>query len=308
MIRAAAAALLLPGVLAAAPARAEEAAAPLVVCLEENLPPLSLRKGEGAEGFDVLVARRVAALLGRPLGVQWFETEADPDSRPDREANALLSDGRCQLVGGFLLSARSLGRTAERSKLPDFAGARQEDRRRWVALGTLAPAEAYRATALGVVLGPRLAGQPLRHLAELQGARIGVEERTLADAILTTYRGGMLVGQVAHVAAGPALFEGLARGDTDAVLVEVHRWDAWQARHPGQGLVLSGYRHPIGFNFGFVGLGRDAALLAEVSGAVGRMLREGEMPELARQAGLTYVAPRPPGVSPPVTRAALQDD
>jgi ABC-type amino acid transport substrate-binding protein len=306
--RAAALLALLFGYAGTAPAQGTGPAAPLAVCLEENLPPLSVRKGREAAGFDVAVARRVAELLGRPLAVQWFETRADPDSHPDREVNALLSDGRCQLVGGFPLSARSLTRTAERSKLPDFAGARPEDRRRWVGLGTLAPTRAYRSTALGVVLSPRLAGLPLRHLAELKDMRLGVEERTLADAILTSYRNGMLIEQVSHVTAGPALFERLERGEVDAVLVEVHRWDAWRALHPASGLTLAAYRHPVGFNLGFVGLEAEAPLLAEVNGALERMRQGGELAELARQAGVTPVELRSPDISPPITRAALLED
>ena len=283
--------------------------APLTVCLDAEVPPLSVRRGPEGSGFDLEVARRVAALLGRTLAVQWFETEADPDSYPDRQANALLSDGRCDLVGGYQLSARGLGKpVAEKSRLPDFAGARPEDRRRWVALGTLVPSRAYRSAALGVVLGPARAGLAFDHLAELQGIRLGVEERTLADAILTAYRGGALLDQVTHVVAGKALFERLEAGDYDAVLVEIQRWDAWAARHPGNRLTLAGYRHPIGFNFGFVGLATQAPLLEAVNGALATLREGGELPALAQRSGLTYAAPRTPEITPPIAAAALRDD
>lgn len=304
-----AALVLVSGSTGVASAQGVASAAPLTVCLNEDIPPLSMRKGREASGFDVEVARRVAELLGRPLAVQWFESEPDPDSYPDREVNALLSDGRCQLVGGYPLSARTVGKPmAERSRLPDFAGAKPEDRRRWVTLGTLAPTLAYRSAALGVVLAPALSSKTLRHLADLQGIRLGVEEHTLADAILTAYRDGILFDQVTHVAAGNAVFERLERGEFDAALVEVQRYDAFRARHPTTALVLSSYRHPVGFNLGFVGLARDAALLAEVNGAIERLRNDKELPALARKAGLTYFEPRPPEVSPPITRAALRDD
>ncbi|MFZ4407864.1 MAG: substrate-binding periplasmic protein [Paracraurococcus sp.] len=302
----------LPGALLAAALAlgpAAQAAEPLGICLEENVPPLSLKRGREATGFDAEVARRVAEQLGRPLRVQWYETKADADSYPDRQVNALLSDGRCDLVGGYPLSARGLGAPpAERAKLPDFAGARPEDRRRWVTLGTLAPSRAYRSAAFGVVLGPARAGLGFRHLDELKGLRLGVEERTLADAILTAYRGGVLLDQVTHVTAGQALFDRLAAGDYDAVLVEIQRWDAWAAGHPDSGLSLAGYRHPIGFNFGFVGLAAAAPLLAAVSDALATLREAGELPALAQRAGLTYAPPRVPEISPPVTIAGLRDD
>ncbi|MFC7475153.1 substrate-binding periplasmic protein [Dankookia sp. GCM10030260] len=298
-------ALALGGPVAAQPAPAT----PLTVCLDAEVPPLSVRQGQDGGGFDVEVARRVAALLGRPLAVQWFETKADPDSFPDREANALLSDGRCQLVGGYPLTARTIGKPlSERSRLPGFAGARPEDRRRWVNIGTLVPSAAYRAASLGVVLGPAQSGLQFRHLAELQGLRLGVEKRTLPDAILTRYRGGVLFDRVTHVLAGTGLFERLEAGDYDAVLVETQRWDAWAARHPENRLRLAEYRHPVGFNFGFVGLATEAPLLEAVNGAIVRMREAGELPALARQAGLTYAAPLLPEVTPPIAPAALRDD
>ena len=37
----------------------------LTVCLEENVPPLSMKRGKQGTGFDLEVARRVAALMGR---------------------------------------------------------------------------------------------------------------------------------------------------------------------------------------------------------------------------------------------------
>jgi len=82
---------------------------PLKVCLDENLPPLSAHhKGAPDSGFDVALARAIADRLGRPLLIQWFESKLDEDSSPALEANALLSDGRCALVGGYALTRDSL--------------------------------------------------------------------------------------------------------------------------------------------------------------------------------------------------------
>jgi len=84
----------------AAAARADDD--PLKVCLDENLPPLSLhQRGKPDSGFDVALAQAVAGRLGRPLKIQWFESKLDESSSPALEANALLSDGRCALVGSY---------------------------------------------------------------------------------------------------------------------------------------------------------------------------------------------------------------
>src|SRR6478752_10095893 len=82
---------------------------PLRVCLDEDRPPLSSHpRGKPGSGFDVLLAQAIADRLGRPLTIQWFESKLDEDSSPQLEANALLSDGRCSLVGGYALTTDSL--------------------------------------------------------------------------------------------------------------------------------------------------------------------------------------------------------
>ena len=79
-------------------------------------------------------------------------------SSPALEANALLSDGRCQLVGGYALTEDSLVIPgAKTAKLPDFDGATRDDRRRRVPLGVLAPSQPYIYSPLTVVLAPRRA-------------------------------------------------------------------------------------------------------------------------------------------------------
>src|SRR5262245_61485846 len=118
---------------------------PLKVCLDENLPPLSThQRGKPDSGFDVTLAQAVANRLGRPLKIQWFESKLDETSSPALEANALLSDGRCSLVGGYVLTRDSLvAPGVKTAKLPDFDGATREDRRRRVEIGMLAPSRPY---------------------------------------------------------------------------------------------------------------------------------------------------------------------
>ena len=292
---------------AAAPALAD--GGPLRVCLDEGIPPLSSNRRGEARGFDLAVAQAVAARLGRDAAVQWFESELDDDGDPAEQANALLSDGRCRLVGGYPLFADALGRPeSARSRLPEYEGAEAGDRRRWVPLNELAASRAYRFVPLAVVLGPGMAGRAIDSLGDLKGVRLGVEEGTLADAILMTYGGRVLIPQITHVAPEEGLLERLERGDFDATLVELHRFDAWRARHPETGLSSSGHYHSVGFNAGFVGLASDAGLIAEVNAAIGGMLAGGELPALAAAAGLTFVPPRPPDIVVTIPAAALRGD
>ena len=100
----------------------------LKVCLDEDLPPLSAHhRGAPDSGFDVALAEAIALRLGRPLKIQWFESKLDEDSSPALEANALLSDGRCSLVGSYALTKDSLVVPGiKTAKLPDFEGATRD--------------------------------------------------------------------------------------------------------------------------------------------------------------------------------------
>ena len=115
---------------------------------------------------------RVAKRIGRTLAVQWFETKLDPDSSTTLAADALLSDRRCQLVGGYPLVESALGTPGMKSaRLPDFVGARPADRGRSIELGTLVPSRAYHFAALTVVLAPRSrCGSPIWRVSKASGS------------------------------------------------------------------------------------------------------------------------------------------
>src|SRR5690242_9503532 len=100
---------------------AARAADTLTVCLDEDIPIYSVHHGEESKGFDLAVARAVAEHLGRALKIQWFETKLDEDSSTTLAANALLSDGRCNLVGGYPLLGDALGKPgAPTARMPGF--------------------------------------------------------------------------------------------------------------------------------------------------------------------------------------------
>lgn len=290
-----------------APACGEEVVG---VCLDAHVPPWSIYDGAKGAGFDLAVASVVAKRIGRQLAVQWFETKPDPDDSTTLAANALLSDRRCRLVGGYPLVESALGKPGMKSaRMPDFVGARPPDRGRSIELGTLAPSRAYHFAALTVVLGEAAASARITGLASLAGFKLGVEGGTLADAVLMLFDDGRFANQIAHVIPGRGeLLPRLEQGQYDATLVELRRFDAYRAAHPETKLMPSGYYFPIGFNIGFVGLSTDRDLMEQINGAVADMLEEGELPALARTAGVTYLLPHQPNVSPDVTLSELRRD
>jgi ABC-type amino acid transport substrate-binding protein len=281
----------------------------LKICLDEDLPPLSLHHhGKPDSGFDVALAPAVAAKLGRPLRIQWFESKLDEDSSPSLEANALLSDGRCSLVGSYALTKDSLVVPGVKTaKLPDFEGATGPDHRRRIPLGVLTPSQPYIYSALTVVLGAKARDRHVAGIGDLAGLHIGIESGTLADAILMTFENGRLIDDITHLVPGRSDLLGmLDRGEVDATLLDMRRFDAYRATHPDTRIAASGYFYPIGANRAYVALSSDAALLDAVNKALTELQAAGTIADLAAQAGLTYLPPREPIILGDVWTKVLQ--
>jgi ABC-type amino acid transport substrate-binding protein len=275
---------------------------PLTICLDENLPPLSVHHdGKPGSGFDVALARAIADRLGRPLKIQWFESKLDEDSSPALEANALLSDGRCALIGGYAFTPDALTAPGVKTaKLPDFEGATRDDRRRRVPLGVLAASKPYIYSPLTVVLGPKARDRKIAGVGDLKGLRIAIESGTVADAILMTFDNGRLIADITHLVPGRSdLLGAIDRGEFDATLLDLRRFDAYRATHPDIALAASGYYHPVGTNRGYVTLASEPALLDEIDKALTDLQTAGTLAQFGRAAGLTYLAPR---------EAATRDD
>ena len=275
------------------------AADALAICLDEDRPPLSAHhKGKPDSGFDVLLAQAIADRMGRQLKIQWFESKLDEDSSPQLEANALLSDGRCSLVGGYALTTDSLVKPGMKTaRLPDFSGATRDDRRRRVALGALAPTRPYVYSPMTVVLGPKARERKIADIGDLAGLRLAIESGSLGDAILMTFDKGRLIDNITHLVPGrDDLLGALNRGDYDATLIDLARYDAHRAAHPETAISASGYYYPIGANRGYVGLGSDPALIEGVNKAPTELAVEGRIAEFGKQAGLTYLPPREPAI------------
>jgi len=267
-------------------------------------------------GFDVALVEAVAGRLGRSLKIQWFESKLDEDSSPALEANALLSDGRCSLVGSYALTKDSLVVPGVKTaKLPGFEGATRDDRRRRVPLGVLAPSHPYIYSPLTIALGPKAPekalekarGRSIAGVGDLAGLRIGIESGTLADAILMTFEQGRLIDNITHLVPGrDDLLGALDRGDFDATLLDLRRFDAYRAAHPDTRLAASGYFYPIGANRGYVGLAADPDLLVAVNKALSDLQAAGTIAELGQAAGLTYLPPREPAILGDVWLKILQ--
>lgn len=271
----------------------------LRVCLDEDLPPLSVHhRGKPGSGFDVALAHAVAERLGRQLEIQWFESKLDEDSSPSLEANALLSDGRCSLVGSYAFTQDSLVVPGVKTaKLPDFDGATRDDRRRRVPLGVLAHSRPYMFSALTIVLGTQAQARTIAGIGDLAGLRIAIESGTLADAILMTFEKGRLIDDITHVVPGrDDLLGALQDGKFDATLVDSRRFDAYRAAHADAGIKGSGYLYPIGANRGYVGLASNPELITAVDKVLTDLQVNGQLDKLGEAAGLTYLPPREPTI------------
>ena len=282
---------------AAAVARASDNS--LRVCLDEDRPPFSSHhRGKPGSGFDVALAQAIADRLGRPLNIQWFESKLDEDSSPQLEANALLSDGRCSLVGGYALTEDSLVVPGMKTaRLPDFEGATRDDRRRRVELGVLTPSQPYLYSPLTVVMGAKARGRTINGIGDLTGLHLAIESGTLGDAILMNFDKGRLIDDITHLVPGrDDLLGALDRGEYDATLLDLGRFDAYRTLHPDSDISASGYYYPIGANRGFVALASEPTLLAAVNKALSELQAEGKIADFGTQAGLTYLPSREPAV------------
>jgi ABC-type amino acid transport substrate-binding protein len=294
---AAALSLVLPGPAAAQSPAATSASPALTVCVSEDNAPLStLRRGQ-VEGFDVLVARAVAAELGRELRLVPFEPEIEKESLLTHEVNALLSAGVCYLASGFPLLKSDLGApTRERFKTADHPGAKRKRDRPYITLGTLVPSQPYLGSALQVVQRSGL--PPAQTLGGLRGQKVAAVAGTLEGTLVAMHGGGALSGQMVSLGQRENLWAALQQGRIDAALVPSTTVDAWRRRH-AQGGTLPlqlGTPRALGVNFGFVALAPRQDLLDAVNRVVTRSRASGELQRWATESGLSWQAPTEPAV------------
>ena len=207
----------------------------LRVCLDEDLPPLSVHhRGKPASGFDVALAQAIAeSSAGRCKSsgskASWTRILAG-------------AGNQCVALRWSLFAGRRLcpdhglpgGAGPQNRETAGFRRRHGPDHRRRVPLGVLKPSHPYIYSALTVVLGPKAANHRITGIGDLAGLRIGIESGTLADALLMTFDKGRLIDDVTHlVPTRDDLLGTLERGDLDATLVDLRRLDAYRATHAG---------------------------------------------------------------------------
>jgi len=273
------------------------AADTITVCVEEGSDPYSWKRGKNVGGLDLRVSEAVAAELGMELSLLWFETENEEESFPDREANALLSSGLCDLVAGYPLYKGALGKPASaKGVLPDHDGAKPGQRGKQYQLGTLVPSRPYHRAPFQIIVGPKGWGREIETLSDLSGLRLGAKQGTLTDTIFMAYRGGHFASNISHVVPQSGIMARMEEGAFDAIIIELHRFDAYRRKVPDTKLRATDYRHALGFNMGFVSLARRQNLLGRVNGALERLIGSGKIEEFATALGITFVAPEQPEV------------
>ena len=98
-----------------------------------------------------------------------------------------------------------------------------------------------------------------------------------------TFDKGRLIDDITHLVPGrDDLLGALDRGDFDATLLDLRRFDAYRAAHPDTKLAASGYFYPIGANRGYVGLASDPDLLVAVNKALSDLQAAGTIAELGQ--------------------------
>jgi len=267
--------------------------------------PLSYRAGGEERGLEIAVARAIAAELGRPLKVVFFESQYEREVSLAQEVNAMLSSGVCDLASGYALFAADLGAPSRpNARTPDHDGAKPRRERPFVTLGRLAATRAYYAMAMGVIT--RESGMRVDSLADLQGQRVGAITGTLAGSALHLYRNGVLQKGLVTLSQLDDLLAALEAGRFDATLTPLNKYDAYRLAHPGTRLARAAYVHPLRINLGFVGLESEPAVLAAGSRAIEQAIATGELARWAQAAGVTWVAPEAPDIQPPFSLGSLR--
>lgn len=299
------------GILDVSPAVAQPGTlnrdAPLRVCVSEDAPPYSWRRGKIENGFDPEVARAVAIRLGRPLSLIWYESKYEKEIAHSTEVNALLSAPICDLLAGFTLYEPSLEPEADVARTPDHDGAKPLRQRPWIKLQMLAASRAYHSSPMTIVVARQFAERTIRSMDDLVGMRVGTSAASLGGTLLARYRKGILLKDMVTLRAIDNPLEHLDKGAFDATLVELHALDMYRLRNRNSTLQASAFRHPLNFNMGFVALERNRALLDEVDRAITTFLESGQIATLARESGVTYVPPIVPNVRPVFTLEPFHD-
>lgn len=146
----------------------------------------------------------------------------------------------------------------------------------------LVPSQPYIYSPMTVVLGPKAKDRKITDIGDLAGLRLTIESGTLGDAVLMNFDKGRLIDDITHLVPGRSdLLGELERGEFDATLLDLRRFDAYRASRPDTKITASGYYYPIGANRGYVALETDKALLDAVNKVLADLQAKGTMPSSA---------------------------
>lgn len=277
----------------------------LTACLPLNGGAMSGRRAEGGTGFDYGVVADAAARLGLGLEVVWFEGELEEESDPVRDTYALLAKPKCDVVPGVALMEGSIGQPpAARANVPRWKKLKRDEIRRpdFVDLVPLAATKPYARMEIGIVLrAPRTVGR----LADLKGLRLGIEEGTLAGAITMAQAPADLRADAISLPPGPKFLWEMEAGRFDAALVSTGAYDFHKRQNRVTTLVLSDWRHPLGFNTGMALAADRDGLRAALDRVLGAMLADGTVSRIAAENAVHVAAPRAPDIAPRLTMRDL---
>lgn len=269
----------------------------LRVCLARNGGAMSGRRSTGGTGLDYAIALGVAERLGLDLEVKWFEAEQDELQDPVPEAYAMLALDLCDLVPAHPLMPGTTGAPPRaRAAAPLFPVKNPiTDMPQRPPHVDLRPAEAtipYMRTQLALVVAPGIDPASVRSLADLTGLRVGIEQGTVAEAILRRQAPSGALDKAATFNPGATFLWQMEKGQFDVALVDVAAFDFHRRQNRITKLRLTPYRHAFSVNIAMLGLAERADLIATVSATIATMLDDGAIRSIAEAEKVHWVKPR----------------
>jgi ABC-type amino acid transport substrate-binding protein len=249
--------------LAATAGRGGAEPATVRLCADPLNPPFSARD-QGEPGFEVEIARAIAATLGAELGVHWFPAV--------RETAALrqLYEGRCDLFMGLPVAERF------RDGKPRLGFSRPYYVMRQVIV----------SPAVGGVASPQ----------DLAGKLVGVQAMTLGDSLVFER------GHRRRVYLTPAeTFGALVNGEVDAVVIESPLAGWFVKTTPGFRAVDAGDR-ARDLDIGLAVRREDGQLRAAIDGALAQ-LSSAAVPDILARYGIVLAQNAPAAPSPELREA-----
>ncbi len=279
----------------------------LTACLAKNGGVMSARRANGGAGMDYEVAAALAAELGVPLEVRWFESEQEEESTPIREIYALLAFEVCDIIPGFALYETSLSAFYKtRAALP-----RWDDKpthlgmEYQVDLEPVSVTDPYARMEMGVVYRTPEFDREIEKIADLEGLKLGVEQGTLAGVLTLRQGTEKMAADAVTLNPGPDFLWQMEQGAFDAALVTIGAYDFHKKQNFISTLALDEYRHPLGFNISVAMLKRKNALRDVFDPAIARMIKDGTMAALGEKSGHTYAPPHKPWVQAHLTMQTI---